>query len=136
MTDCERDILVAERVMGWQWEMKQTNTDWWTRTLLPPDQIWQYTPIWDGRKCDYVDTNLVGYFNPSIYPSAALQVKDHMEEVHGFVCGVNYFTGPAEPWCVMFKNFHVTVRRVGGTLQEAIVRAVLSDKIMDSLGST
>lgn len=133
MTEQERNLLIAERVVGWKWEMQQTSHDYWTRTLLPPHQIGQYTAIWDGRDCDYVDLSYLDYFNPCTEPKAALIIKACMEEVHGFLCEVNYFTGPAEPWCVEFRNFHVRVRRVGKTLHGAIVDAVLDDEIMDHL---
>lgn len=133
MTNRERNLLVAERVVGWKWEIRETSKDYWTRTILPPEQLSKYTTIWDGQDCDYVDVAHIKYFKPSTDPVAAAQVKDHMEEVHGFFCEINYFTGPAEPWCVMFKNFHVKVRRVGGTLHEAIVRVVLDDEIMGHL---
>lgn len=133
MTDQEQDALIAERVMGWQWTLREVDIGGvFARMLTPPEQITELTAMWDGRECGTL-TRHIDLFYPSTDPVAALQVKDYMEEVRGFLCEINYFTGPAEPWCVMFKNFHVKVRRVGGTLHEAIVRAVLSDTIMDHL---
>lgn len=120
--------------MGWKWKMKETSTDWWTRSLLPPDQIGQYTTIWGGRKCDYVDTAVVSYFNPSIYPSAALQVKACMEEVHEFNCDIQYHTSWDTPWLVMFRQQQdFLVDGSGQTMQEAIVKAVLRDSIKEIL---
>lgn len=131
MNEYEQKLVITE-IIGWKWQRKQTSHGYWTRTLLPPCQIGEYTPIWDGIiPCDGVDVSYLDYFKPHTEPADALEVKDYMEEVRGFLCEINYHTGAREPWCVTFNNFHVRVASVGVTLHEAIVRAVLKDELIE-----
>lgn len=135
MTDREQDALIAERVMGWQWKIKQTSHGYWTRTLLPQNQIGEYTPIWDGIvPCDGVDVSQLDYFNPCTEPSDALLVKACMEEVHEFNCDIQYHTSWDTPWLAMFRQQQdFLVDGSGQTMQEAIVKAVLRDSIKEIL---
>lgn len=131
MNDHEQKLLIAE-MTGWQWQRKQTSHGYWTRTLLPAEQITEHTPIWDGIvPCDGVDVSYLDYFKPATEPADALMVKDYMEEVLAFFCKINYFTGAREPWCVTFTNFYVRVASVGVTLQAAIVNALLKDDLVE-----
>ncbi len=134
MTEHEQKLLVATRVMGWQWGIKQTSHNYWTRTLLPQIQISEYTPIWDGvRDCDSVDVSHLDYFNPVTEPSDALLVKSCMEGAHEFNCDIVYHTSWRRPWLVTFQWHSFIVDGAGQTMQEAIVKAVLRDSIKEIL---
>lgn len=139
MTNSERDILVAERVMGWKWSMRPTNANSWKRTILPPHLIGRYTPLWDGRKC-VIDMQYKGwlkpyinYFKPSTDLVAALQVKDHMETEHGFSCDIKYSSYLMSPWRVTFRRGSFEVSSQGMTLKAVIIGAVLSDELVGVL---
>lgn len=133
MNNQERNLLVAERVVGWKWQLKESSDGYWTRTLLPPDQISEYTPIWYGRDCDYVDVSVLNYFNPSTEPNAALLVKSCMENVHGFTCSIGYYSHRHPLWEVTFRRLSFGATGKGMTLPEAIVNATLSDELKEIL---
>lgn len=134
MTEYEQNLLIAERVMGWQWQIKQTSHGYWTRTLLPQNQIGEYTPIWDGIvPCDGVDVSHLDYFHPCTESKDALLVKDCMEDVHEFNCSIKYDTYRHPPWevTVTWHSFGAIGR--GFTLAEAMTNAVLSDELKEIL---
>lgn len=137
MTRYEKDLLIAEHVLGWKWIVYGFRGGL-IRALVPPDEVGDYD-LWNGQECrvsswyiHYCIPRFSSSVSPSTDPAMTTEIMICMEG-HGFLCEINYFTGPAEPWCVEFRNFHVNARRVGGTLHEAIVRAVLDDEIMGHL---